>query len=239
MRDLILAVDQGTQSVRAMIFDLQGQLLAKSQIHIQPYFSRQPGWAEQDCEYFWDKLCEACRNLWLMRPELRARVAAMSLTTQRSVNVCLDEAHRPLRPAISWLDQRRTDRYPALPFWLEAGFHLVGMRAAVHFFQSKAECNWLAAHEAELWRQTHHFLFLSGYLSFRLTGRICDAVAAQVGYVPFDSRQQQWARGSDFRWKMFAVKRELLPELVPAGRSMGRISAAAADQTGIAAGLEL
>jgi sugar (pentulose or hexulose) kinase len=63
MRDLILAVDQGTQSVRAMIFDLQGQLVAKSQIHIQPYYSRQSGWAEQDCEYFWSRLCEACRNL--------------------------------------------------------------------------------------------------------------------------------------------------------------------------------
>jgi sugar (pentulose or hexulose) kinase len=60
MRDLILAVDQGTQSVRAMIFDLHGQLVAKSQIHIQPYYSRQPGWAEQDCEYFWTRLCEAC-----------------------------------------------------------------------------------------------------------------------------------------------------------------------------------
>jgi sugar (pentulose or hexulose) kinase len=37
----------------------------------------------------------------------------MSLTTQRNVTVCLDEEHQPLRPVISWLDQRRTDRYPA------------------------------------------------------------------------------------------------------------------------------
>ncbi len=42
MRDFILAVDQGTQSVRAMIFDLHGQLVAKSQIHIQPCYSRHP-----------------------------------------------------------------------------------------------------------------------------------------------------------------------------------------------------
>ena len=196
MRDLILAVDQGTQSVRAMIFDLHGQLVAKSQIHIQPYYSRQPGWAEQDCEYFWTRLCEACRNLWLAQPELKARVAAMSLTTQRSVTVCLDEEHRPLRPAISWLDQRRTGRYPALPFWLEAGFRTIGMKAAIDFFRSKAECNWLAANEPDLWRQTRHFLFLSGYLTFRLTGRVCDAVAAQVGYVPFDSKRQRWAGAS-------------------------------------------
>ncbi len=239
MRDLILAIDQGTQSVRAMLFDLHGQLVTKSQVHIQPYYSREPGWAEQDCEYFWANLCEACRNLWLARPELKARVAAMSLTTQRSVAVCLDEDHRPLRPAVSWLDQRRTGRYRALPFWLEAGFRVIGMKTAVHFFRSKAECNWLAANEPDLWRQTRHFLYLSGYLNYRLTGQVRDAVAAQVGYVPFDSKRQQWAAPSDFRWKMFGVERERLPELVPAGQSMGKISQLAAEQTGIPAGLEL
>ena len=60
-KDLLLAIDQGTQSVRAMIFDSQGELLAKSQVHIQPYYSRQPGWAEQDCDYYWANLREACQ----------------------------------------------------------------------------------------------------------------------------------------------------------------------------------
>ena len=64
MKDLILAIDNGTQSVRALVFDLRGNLLAKSQVVIEPYFSRQPGWAEQDPEYFWQKLCEACQGLW-------------------------------------------------------------------------------------------------------------------------------------------------------------------------------
>lgn len=239
MRDLILAIDQGTQSVRAMIFDLHGGLLAKSQVHIQPYYSREPGWAEQDCEYFWTQLCEACRGLWQHWPELKARVAAMSLTTQRGVIVCLDEEYRPLRPAISWLDQRRTRRYPPLPPWLDAGFRIIGMSPAIHFFQSKAECNWLAAQEPDVWRQTRHFLFLSGYLTFRLTGRVCDALAAQVGYVPFDSKHQRWAAGSDFRWRMFGVDRDRLPELIPPGEPLGKISAAAAEQCGIPAGLVL
>jgi len=239
MGDLILAIDLGTQSVRAMIFDRYGSLLEKSQVQIQPYYSRQPGFAEQDCEYFWAQLCEACRSLWLARPELKARVAAMSLTTQRGVIVCLDEERRPLRPAISWLDQRRTAGYPALPLWLDAGFRAIGMKPAIHFFQSKAECNWLAADEPDLWRRTRHFLFLSGYLTFRLTGHIRDAVAAQVGYVPFDGKRQQWARAADFRWKLFAVAREALPDLVPAAEPLGAISAVAAEQTGIPAGLVL
>ncbi len=236
-KDLLLAIDQGTQSVRAMIFDLRGELIAKSQVHIVPYYSRQPGWAEQDCDYYWANLSKACQNLWRAHPDLRARVAAMSVTTQRAVAVCLDENNTPLRPAIGWLDQRRTNRYPALPLWLELGIRAAGQKKTIHYFQSKAECNWLAADEPETWRRTRRFVFLSGYLNLKLTGRLCDAVAAQVGYVPFDSKRQRWAGPRDFKWKLFTVTRDLLPELVPAGQSMGRVSAEAAVETGIPEGL--
>jgi len=235
--DLLLAIDQGTQSVRAMIFDPRGELLAKSQVHIQPYYSRQPGWAEQDCDYYWSNLCEACQNLWQTRPEYQQRIAGMSVTTQRSVTVCLDENRVPLRPAVSWLDQRRTSKYPALPLWLELGLRAAGQKQAIHYFQSRAECNWLAAEDPALWRKTRHFLFLSGYLHLKLTGCLRDAVASQVGYVPFDSKRQRWAGAFDLKWRLFCVKRELLPELVPAGQLIGRITAEAAGQTGIPEGL--
>ncbi len=178
-KDLLLAIDQGTQSVRAMIFDAGGELLAKSQVHIQPYFSRAPGWAEQDCGYYWTNLCEACQGLWRTHPEYKPRIAGMSVTTQRSVTVCLDENRKPLRPAVSWLDQRRTSQYPALPLWLEAGLRAAGQRRAIHYFQSRAECNWLAADDAALWARTRHFLFLSGYFHLRLTGQLRDAVASK------------------------------------------------------------
>ena len=59
-----LAIDNGTQSVRAMIFDQQGTLIAKSKVDIEPYFSNQTGWAEQEPDYFWSSLCQACEQLW-------------------------------------------------------------------------------------------------------------------------------------------------------------------------------
>lgn len=236
-KDLLLAIDQGTQSVRAMIFDCSGELLAKSQVHIQPYFSRTPGWAEQDCGYYWTNLCEACQSLWRTHPDYKGRIAGMSVTTQRSVTVCLDENRKPLRPAVSWLDQRRTSQYPALPLWLEAALRAAGQRRAIHYFQSRAECNWLAAEDPALWARTRHFLFLSGYFNLKLTGHLRDAVASQVGYVPFDGKRQQWAGPRDLKWKLFRVKREMLPELVPAGQSIGRVGAEAARETGIPEGL--
>ena len=46
-KDLILAIDNGTQSLKALIFDPQGQLQAKEAVTFDPYFSEQPAWAEQ------------------------------------------------------------------------------------------------------------------------------------------------------------------------------------------------
>jgi sugar (pentulose or hexulose) kinase len=62
--DYVLAIDNGTQSVRAMVFDNIGQLVAKSKVDIEPYFSTQPGYAEQQPDYFWSALCQACQELW-------------------------------------------------------------------------------------------------------------------------------------------------------------------------------
>jgi glycerol kinase len=64
MQPTILAIDNGTQSVRALLFDLQGNIVAKSQVMLEAYFSEQPGWAEHDPEDYWQALCKACQGLW-------------------------------------------------------------------------------------------------------------------------------------------------------------------------------
>jgi sugar (pentulose or hexulose) kinase len=68
MRDHLLAIDNGTQSVRALIFDLRGALVAKSQVYIEPYFSTQPGWAEQNPDYYWMRSARRARNCGRNRP---------------------------------------------------------------------------------------------------------------------------------------------------------------------------
>ena len=60
----LLAIDCGTQSVRALLFDLRGNLLAKAQVAIDSYRSPEPGWMECAPEAFWQHLCAACRQLW-------------------------------------------------------------------------------------------------------------------------------------------------------------------------------
>ncbi len=58
----LLAIDNGTQSVKAILFDPRGNLLAKSQVPFEPYFSDVPGWAEQHPHVFWDAVCQACQG---------------------------------------------------------------------------------------------------------------------------------------------------------------------------------
>ncbi|HET9681247.1 MAG TPA: FGGY family carbohydrate kinase, partial [Candidatus Limnocylindrales bacterium] len=57
--DHCLALDVGTQSVRALLFDPRGALVASGRVPIVPYVSPQPGWAEQDPEAWWTAIGEA------------------------------------------------------------------------------------------------------------------------------------------------------------------------------------
>lgn len=238
MPENLLALDNGTQSVRALVFDPRGKLLAKQRIPIEPYFSSAPGLAEQDPNVFWDALCQACRGLWAQGVE-KSSLAAVALTTQRSTVINVDKNGQPLRPAIVWLDKRRTEGLPPVGGLWGLGFKLAGASRTVAYLQAEAEANWIRTHQPEIWQATHKYLFLSGYLTYRLTGRFVDSTACQVGYVPFDYKAQTWARTWDWKWQAVPMERSLLVELVPPGSPLGTISPAAAEETGLPVGLPL
>jgi sugar (pentulose or hexulose) kinase len=236
---LLLALDVGTQSVRAIVFDLVGNIVAREQVHIEPYVSPQPGWAEQDPELYWRSIGEACQALWHKHGIDPAVVAGVGLTTQRATSVCLDAAGQVLRPAIVWLDQRRADNEKPVGGLWGLLFRLVGVSETIASFQAQAKANWLRSHEAETWAKTDKFLLLSGYLTYKLCGQFRDSVGCQVGYIPFDYKKLQWAAKSDWKWQGVCVRPEQLPELVQPGARLGEISAEAALHTGLPAGLVL
>ena len=232
---LILAIDNGTQSVRALLFDLRGDIVAKCQVPLEAYFSHQPGWAEHEPEEYWQAVCGACQGLWNQPGADRAAVRAVAVTTQRGTVVNLGRDGQPLRPAITWLDQRRTDEVPPIgPFWRGA-FKLARVGDTIDFFRGEAEINWIRAHQPEVWNATDKFLLLSGYLNWRLCGRFIDSGGSQVGYLPFDYRRHRWAARRDWKWQALAIEARMLPELAPPGTRIGVIDAAAAQATGIPA----
>lgn len=235
----ILAIDNGTQSVRALLFDLNGNLAAKVRIPIEAYFSLHPGWAEQEPGVFWEATCQACQKLWQTINIPKSAVACVALTTQRGTVINLDANGKPLRPAIIWLDQRRTEGLPPVGGLWGMAFKVVRMSETVAYVQAEAEGNWIRTHQPDVWEKTAKFVLLSGYLTYRLTGRLADSVGCQVTYMPFDYKTQMWARPSDWKWQALPVDRDKLVDLVPPGQVIGQITAEASEATGIPAGLPL
>lgn len=238
MPENLLAIDNGTQSVRALLFDPRGQLIAKSRI-LLTYPGENAGYGEQDPEVFWQAVAQACQALWQMPGVDRKSIAAVALTTQRSTLINLDENGRPLRPAIVWFDQRRTEGLKPVGGLWGAAFLVSGMTETVSYLQAEAEANWIRTHQPEIWAKTRHYLFLSGYLTYRLVGRYVDSVGCQVGYVPFDYKRQQWARWTDWKWQAVPMNKAILPELVQPSGLLGEITRAASEATGIPVGLPL
>lgn len=229
--DKVVAVDVGTQSVRALVFDRAGALHGRVQVPLEPPFhAPQPGWAEQDAPVYWRALVQACQGLWQQVDP--AGVAALALTTQRGTLVAAAEDGTPLRPAIVWPDQRLCTAPPALgPRW-NTLFALAGAGAIVKALQRQAEVNWLAQHQPAL--RADRLVLLSAWLTHRLVGDWVDSAAGQVGYLPFDYRRQQWAAPGAWQWRALAIRPQQLPRLVRPAETLGTLQS---DELGLPRGL--
>ncbi len=104
MEPLVLAIDSGTGSTRALAFDLAGRLVDSARAELAPQFP-QPGWVEQDAADIWRKTLVVAGTLLQRR-----RVAAIGLANQRETIVFWSRnSGEPLAPAIVWQDRRTAD----------------------------------------------------------------------------------------------------------------------------------
>lgn len=238
MDGMILSIDCGTQSVRALLFDRTGNLLAKEQEEFEPYYSTQPGWSELNPEVYWDSACTACQRMKDSAPELWATIKAVVVTTLRDTCICVDKDGKVLRDAIVWMDQREAKCEQPLKAIHRAMFALVGMTKAIEVARRITKANWIRENEPEIWEKTDKYLLVSGFFAHRMTGRFVDSVASTIGHIPFDYKKKRWpASKNHYNWDVFGVSREKLPDLVRPGESMGGLTAEAARRMGLPEGL--
>ncbi len=233
----ILAIDCGTQSLRGIIFSPGGKLLERVQVEYAPYYSRHPGWAEQDPEIYWESLANVCQKLKSRNRELFSTIAGMGVTSQRASMINVDATGTPLRPAIIWLDQRKARPVFAHKGLLRLGLKMVNLDDFVLGIQAEGKGSWIRQNQPELWEKTHKYLQVSGFLNFRLTGNFSDSVASQIGHLPFDYKKQRWAGKHQLAARMFAVEMEKLPRIVMPGEVLGTVTSRAARATGLEQGL--
>ncbi|HSS85622.1 MAG TPA: FGGY family carbohydrate kinase, partial [Reyranella sp.] len=110
----ILAIDQGTTSTRAIVFDASGCPVASAQKELPQIFPK-PGWVEHDPEQIWSATVEVCRGA-LAKAGLDARaLAGIGITNQRETTVVWDRVNgKPIHNAIVWQDRRTADACAAL-----------------------------------------------------------------------------------------------------------------------------
>lgn len=233
----ILAIDCGTQSLRAILFSQKGELLSRVQVEYEPYFCHHPGWAEQDPELYWNSLATACQKIKQSIPELFDSIAGVGVTTQRASMINVDEKGVPLRPAVLWLDQRRSKAFWGQKGLLNFGLKLAGLKEKIADIQTQGKCNWIIQNQPEIWDKTHKYLQVSGFLNYRLTGNFYDSVASQIGHLPFDYKKQAWAGTHQLSYKLFPIEKDKLPGLLQPGEVLGRISAEAEKHCGIKKGI--
>jgi len=236
---LVLTIDMGTQSARALLCDQQGSILAMAQKKYDPpYISRQPGWAEQSTAFYWAAVCECCQKLKAENEALWGGVIAVTVSTIRDSCVCLDEHMNPLRDIILWLDARESGN-TKLPALHTALMRAIGLTETGLLMRKGSACNWIAEHEPELWKKTAKYAMLSAWLNYKLCGNLCDAFASTVGHVPFSFKKLAWSTPSDLTRPFFDMRDDQTYDLVEAGTVVGSITANAAAETGLPAGLPL
>ncbi len=236
---MILSIDCGTQSLRAILFNFKGEIIDKEQIFYEPYFSEKVGWAEQRAEVYWNSLCKATNILKKRNPIGFEKVKGVGVTTLRNTMVNVDSEVNTLRPSMTWLDQRNAKNVYKPNFALKLVFKTIGIDSTLQKMEQKGHCNWIRQNEPEIWKNTYKYVQISGYLNAKLTGEFIDSIASQVGYIPFDYKKQKWANPTDLfeiSSKLYPIEKEKLSKLVKPGEEIGKLTQKASDLTGIALG---
>ncbi len=147
--DLILVLDAGTTSTRAMVFDRQGQVRAVAQQELTQFYP-QPGWVEHDAGEIWDKTL-ACARQAVTQAGGAERIAGIGITNQRETVVAWDRRTlQPLHHALVWQDRRTADACAALK---EAGHEEAVQRATgllLDPYFSASKMRWLLDNSAQV-----------------------------------------------------------------------------------------
>ncbi len=220
----ILAIDQGTTSTRAMVFDAEGRPIGQAQEELTQYFP-DSGWVEHDAEAIWDDTLSVCRaalaNAKIDATDLRA----IGITNQRETTVIWDrKSGDPIHRAIVWQDRRTASICEG---WRTAGYEATvqersGLLLDPYFSASKIA--WLldnvagartAAERGEL-----AFGTIDCFLLWRLTGgrvHATDATNAARTMI-FDIHRQSW---DEELLRLFDIPASLLPEVMDNDATFG------------------
>ncbi len=227
---LVLGVDVGTVSVRAVIVDAEGRCL-RSASRSYPLSTPRPLWAEQEPRLWWE---EGARCIREVVEGLDAReIAAVGLTGQMHGLVLLDEQGAVVRSAILWCDQRTASECEELEKALpENGVRELTLNPVLPGFTAP-KLLWVRKHEPKVFARARRLLLPKDYLRYCLTGRHVTDPSDASGTCLFDVSTGKWA-GEILA--AVGLRPDMLPQVVASHEVAGEMTDEAAEATGLAVG---
>ena len=217
----VLAIDQGTTSTRAILFDAQGAVRRTAQRELTQHYP-QPGWVEHDPEEIWRSVVATCREA---AAAADGPIAALGVANQRETAVLWERATgRPVHNAIVWQDRRTAELCAR---WRREGLaEIVAQRTGLVIdpYFSASKIRWLLDAVPGVRRRAEGgeiaFGTIDSFLLWRLTGgrrHATDATNAARTML-FDIGRLAW---DDELLDAFDIPKAILPEMLDTGAHFG------------------
>lgn len=233
MRRLFLGIDVSTTGAKALLVDGSATIVAVASTPLTVQTPR-PLWSEQDPAEWWRGTARSIREVLSLAHADASEIAAVGLTGQMHGLVLLDEEHHVLRPAILWNDQRTAAECDDIRSRMGGRERLVrvtGNDALTGFTAPKIL--WVRKHEPEVYSRARLILLPKDYVRLRLTGAAAMDKADGSGTLLFDLAARDWSRDV---LNALEIPADWLPKTCEGPEITGRITAAAAHETGLGEG---
>lgn len=225
----LLGIDAGTTSIKAVAFTPDGTEIADA-ARETPVVSPRPGWVEQDMVTTWERTAEAIHEVVETLPA-EAEIAAVGVVGQGGGCWLVDDDGDPVRNAVLWSDGRAADYVRE---WYEGTtYDDIFERTGYGLFPGLplTVYRWLADEEPETVESADTTFFCKDWLKFRLTGeRTTDPSDASLAHYRPDRQAFSPAIARRLGAETLAA---LVPDPVDGDGVVGRVTAAAADVTGL------
>ena len=167
----LLGIDGGTESIRAIVFDLEGRPRGSKAAPYKTDFPK-PSWAEQNPEDWWRCLGEAVRGALQVAGISGDQVAALAVDTTCCSVVALDQHGTPLRPAMIWMDVRSAEEAALVAASGDPALRVNGGGSGpVSAEWMIPKSLWMKRHQPELFARAARIGEYQDYINLRLTGR--------------------------------------------------------------------
>lgn len=216
MTQFVLAIDQGTTSSRAILFDHAGRIHGSAQQEFRQIFAH-PGWVEHDANEIWESQLAVIRQVLRENAVKAADIAAIGITNQRETTMLWDRATgQPLAPAIVWQDHRTAELCDALRAEGKAGLFQQKTGLVLDAYFSGTKLKWLLDHVPQARERAARgelaFGTIDSWLIFKLSGAHVTDTSNASRTMLFNIHSLEW---DDELLALLDIPRSLLPQVVP------------------------